>query len=97
MMRVAGLLPKGNIPMPNKQLQVEWFYMTFHKSDRAEYVQSRCKLSDEMLQTVAEYFQSIQETCENNGSLMHHQIKKIWVEAKRKLPASWRNNMHVRN
>ncbi len=38
MMRVMGLLPVGNIPMPNKQLQVEWFYMTFHKSDRTEYV-----------------------------------------------------------
>jgi hypothetical protein len=38
MMGVAGLLPKGNILTPNEQLQVEWFYMTFHKSDRAEYV-----------------------------------------------------------
>jgi hypothetical protein len=66
MLRVMGLLPKGNIPMPNKQLQVEWFYMPFHKSDCAEYVQSGCKLSKEMLQTIAEYFQSIQETCENN-------------------------------
>jgi hypothetical protein len=81
MMRIAGLLPEGNILMPNKQLQVEWFYMTFHKSDRAEYVQSRHKLSNKMLQTVAEYFQSIHETPENNGSLMHHQIEKIWAEA----------------
>jgi hypothetical protein len=54
MMRVASLLPEGNIPMPNKRLQVEWFYMTFHKSDRAEYVQSGRKLSNEMLQTTAE-------------------------------------------
>jgi hypothetical protein len=38
MMRIAGLLPKGDIPMPNKQLQVEWFYMIFYKSDHAEYV-----------------------------------------------------------
>jgi hypothetical protein len=67
-MRVAGLLPEGDIPMPNEQLQVEWFYMTFHKSDRAEYVRSGCKLSNEMLQTVAEYFQSTHETRENNGS-----------------------------
>ena len=46
MMRVAGLLPTGDIEMPNVQLLVEWFYMTFHKSDHAEYVQSRCKLHD---------------------------------------------------
>jgi hypothetical protein len=85
MMRVTGLLPKGNIPMPNKQLQVEWFNFTFHKSDCVEYVQSGRKLSNEMLQTVAEYFQSIHETCESNGSLTRHQIKKIWAEVKRKL------------
>jgi hypothetical protein len=85
MMHVTGLLPEGAILTPNEQLQVEWFYMTFHKSDRAEYVQSRCKLSNEMLQTVTEYFQSIHKTRENNGSLMHHQIEKIWAEAKREL------------
>jgi hypothetical protein len=85
MMRVAGLLPEGNNPMPNKQLQVEGFYITFHKSDRAEYMQSRRKLSNETLQTVAENFQLIHKTCENDGSLMHHQIKKIRVEAKHKL------------
>jgi hypothetical protein len=62
MMRVASLLPEGNIPMPNKQLQVEWFYMTFHKSDHAEYVQSGRKLSNKMPQTIAEYFQSIHGT-----------------------------------
>ncbi len=84
-MRVAGLLPEGNIPTPNKQLQVEWFYMTFHKSDCVEYVQSGRKLSNKMLQTIAEYFQSIHKTRENNGRLTCHQIEKIWAEAKHKL------------
>jgi hypothetical protein len=82
MMCVMGLLPKGNILIPNKQLQVEWFYMTLHKSDHAEYVRSGRKLSNKMLQTIADYFQSIHETRENNGSLTRHQIKKIRVEAK---------------
>ncbi len=85
MMRIAGLLPEGDIPTPNKQLQVEWFYMTFHKSDHTEYVQSGRKLSNKMLQTVVEYFQLIHETRENNGSLTRHQIEKIRAEAKRKL------------
>ncbi len=84
-MHGVGLLPVGNIPMPNKQLQVEWFYITFDKSNRVEYKQSGCKLSNEMLQTIPEYFLSIHETHENNGSLMRHQIKKIHEEAKRKL------------
>jgi hypothetical protein len=84
-MCIAGLLPKGDILTLNEQLQVEWLYMTFHKSDRAEYVRSRCKLDNETLQTIAEYFQSIHETHENNGNLTHHQVEKIWAEAKCKL------------
>jgi hypothetical protein len=84
-MRVVGLLPEGDIPMPNKQLQVEWLCMTFHKSDCAECVQSGCKLSNRKLQTVTEYFQSIHKTRENDGSLTRHQIKKIQAEAKCKL------------
>jgi hypothetical protein len=85
MMRLAGLLPDGDIPMPNEQLQEEWFHMTFHKSDHAEYVQSGCKLSNKMLQTIVEYFQSIHEAHENDGNLMRHQIRKIRVEAKHEL------------
>ncbi len=84
-MRITGLLPKGDIPMPNKQLQVEWFYMIFHKSDPTEYVQSRHKLINETLQTIAEYFQSKNKTCENDGSLMCHKNEKIRAEAKREL------------
>ncbi len=84
-MHVASLLPEGNIPMPNKQLQVEWFYMTFHKSDCMEYVQSGRKLCNETLHTVAEYFQLIHKTRENNVSVTCHQIEKIRAEAKCKL------------
>jgi hypothetical protein len=84
-MRVAGLLPTGNIETPNAQLQVEWLYMTFYKSDRAEYMQSGHKLCDKMLQTLMEYFQSISETCENNGSLQRHQLEKVQAEARRKM------------
>ena len=44
--RVAELLPAGDIETPNSDLQVEWFYMTFHKTDRVEYVRSGCKLRE---------------------------------------------------
>ncbi len=85
MMRVTGLLPVGNIEMPNAQLLVEWVYMTFHKPDRAEYVRSGHKLRNKMLQTLMEYFQSIHRTHENNGSLQCHQLKKVLVEARYKM------------
>ncbi len=34
LLRLAELLPAGDIAMPNESLTLEWFYMTFHKSDR---------------------------------------------------------------
>jgi hypothetical protein len=85
MMHVAGLLPAGDIEMPNVQLQVEWFYMTFYKSDCVEYMQSGRKLRNKTLQTFAEYFQLIRETRENDGSLQCHQLEKVRAEARRKM------------
>jgi hypothetical protein len=59
MLRISQMLPEGDIPPnPNAALQVEWFYMSFYRSDRAEYLHSRCKLCDETLATLAEYFES---------------------------------------
>jgi hypothetical protein len=62
LLRVAELLPVGDINTPSAKLQVEWFYMTFHKTDRVEYVRSGWKLREENLQTLKEYFESIYDT-----------------------------------
>ena len=62
LLRVAELLPAGDIITPSAKLQVEWFYMTFHKSDCVEYVRSGRKLRDENLQTLTEYFESIYDS-----------------------------------
>ncbi len=43
--------------------------MSFHCSDRAEYVRSGRKLNDETLQTLAEYFKSIFLAQFGNGSI----------------------------
>ncbi len=40
LLRVAELLPAGDIAMPNKSLTLEWFYMTFHKSERDQFITS---------------------------------------------------------
>jgi hypothetical protein len=62
LLRVAELLPVGHINTPSAKLQVEWFYMTFHKTDRVEYVRSGRKLREENLQTLTKYFESIYDT-----------------------------------
>ena len=81
MLRVAELLPAGDIETPSAGLQVEWFYITFHKTDRAEYVCSGRKLREETLQTLAEYFESIYDTQINEGYNRHQQVEKVRYDA----------------
>jgi hypothetical protein len=40
MLRIAKLLPAGKTPMPSEKLALQWYYMTYHRADRAEYVKS---------------------------------------------------------
>ncbi len=69
MLQIVELLPEGDIASPNAAQQVEWFYMSFHKSDCSEYVQSGRRLCDESLTTLAQYFERIHNTRVSDGSL----------------------------
>jgi hypothetical protein len=40
MIWTAEALPAGDMHPPNKVLQLEWFYMPFHKEDRLKYIES---------------------------------------------------------
>jgi hypothetical protein len=59
--------------------------MTFHKTDRAEFVRSGRKLRDENLQTLAEYFESIYDTRQNDGHYRRMQVEKVRSDAKREM------------
>jgi hypothetical protein len=83
MLRVAELLPKGNIEKPSGSLSVEWFYMTFHRTDRAEYLRSGRKLCEELLKLLAEYFETIYDSCASKGLVPCRQLNKIRADAKR--------------
>jgi hypothetical protein len=85
MLHITKLLPKGDIPKPNDTLQVQWFYMSFHCSDRAEYVRSGPKLNDETLQTLAEYFESIFLAQFGDGSIQRKHDNQLRAAAKREL------------
>jgi len=85
MLRIAELLPAGDIPPPNPALQVEWFYMTFHKSDRSEYVRSGRILADETIVTLAEYFERLFTARLLDGSLQQKRDDKIRRVAKSEL------------
>ena len=84
-LRVAELLPKGNLEKPAASLSMEWFYMTFHRTDRVEYVRSGCKLRKEMLKSLAEYFESIYDSHLSEGLVPRRQLNKIRADAKREM------------
>jgi hypothetical protein len=69
MIRKAEALPSGDMHPPNQALQLEWFYVSFHKEDRAKYVEGGRHLSDEMLESLAEYFENIFNLQIADGSL----------------------------
>ena len=77
MLRFAELLPAGDIPPPNAALQVEWFYMTFHKSDRSEYVRSGRLLDEETISLLAEYFERLFNARLLDGSLQKKRDEQI--------------------
>ena len=82
---MAELLPEGDLKKPAASLSVEWFYMTFHRSDRAEYFRSGCKLCKEMLKLLAEYFESIYDSRLSEGLVSRRQLEKIQANAKREM------------
>jgi hypothetical protein len=82
---VAELLPKGDLEKPVASLSVEWFYMTFHRTDRAEYVCSGRKLRKETLKLLADFFESIYDSCLSKGLVPRRQLDKIRADAKREM------------
>jgi len=69
LLRVAELLPAGDIAMPNKSLTLEWFYMTFHKSERDQFIMTGRRLVNETIESVTEYFESLYNIKKSNGKL----------------------------
>jgi hypothetical protein len=37
---MAEALPAGDMQLPNKVLQLKWFYMFFHSEDCTKYIES---------------------------------------------------------
>jgi hypothetical protein len=54
---------------PNQALQLEWFYMSFHKEDRAKYIESSQHLVEETPESLAEYSDNIFNSQVADGSL----------------------------
>ena len=77
---------------PNQALQLEWFYMSFRKEDRAKFIMSGRRLSNEMLESVAEYFDNIFNLQVADGSL----VKKCERQIKQRVRRKMRHKLHKR-
>jgi len=66
---VAESLPAGDIAMPNESLTLEWFFITFHKSERDQFITSGRRVVDEKIESVTEYFESLYNIKKSNGKL----------------------------
>ncbi len=94
MLRISEKLQSGNIPVPNAALQVDWLYMSFHKSDRTEFVHSGNKLNGETLQTLTEYFQSIHDVKISDGSLQQKREDQIRQSTRREMRGELEKRFH---
>jgi hypothetical protein len=85
MIQTTAALPAGDMHPPNQALQLEWFYMSFHKEDRAKYVESSRRLADEMLESLTEYFDNIFNSQVADGSLAKKCERQIKLCVRRKM------------
>ncbi len=85
MIRTAEALPARGMQPPNKVLQLEWFYMSFHSEDHAKYVESGQCLCDEMLESDAEYFKNIFNLQVADGSLAKKCKRQIKHRVRREM------------
>ena len=55
--------------MPNKSLTLEWFYMTFYKSERDQFIMLGRGLIDESIESVTENFELLYNIKKSHGKL----------------------------
>ncbi len=59
MLCITKLLPTGETQTPSEKLALQWYYMTYHRADRAKYVKSGKKLASETIESLTNYFQAL--------------------------------------
>ncbi len=88
MLRVAKLLPAGKTSPPSKKLAVQWYYMTYHHADHAEYVKSGKKLATKTLKSLTSYLQALFAQKKANGMLKHAKLDCLCNREKRRLASN---------
>jgi hypothetical protein len=77
MLRVAELLPAGDFPKPSDALTLQWYYMSYHKSDREKYVLRGKTLKDATFESVATVFQALYEQKKLDCLLARQEVERL--------------------
>ena len=77
MLRIAKELPAGDIADPNDSLALEWYYMSYHKSDREKFVLSKTDMNDETLDSVTKFFQNLYKIRKSDGTLERQEYERV--------------------
>jgi hypothetical protein len=77
MLRIAETLPAGDIPKPSDALALQWYYMSYHKSDREKFVLGGKTLKDATIDTVTAFFQALYEQKKLDGSLDRQEVERL--------------------
>jgi hypothetical protein len=85
MLQIAEALPAGNWLKPSEVLELEWFYILFHKNNGNKFVIAGRKLDTKTFKLVTEFFEAQFTTNKNNGTLERMELEGIKKRAQLKL------------
>jgi hypothetical protein len=77
MLCIAEILPAGNILKPSDALALQWYYMSYHKSDREKFVLGGKTLKDATNETVTKIFQALYEQQKLDGLLDRQEVERL--------------------
>jgi hypothetical protein len=77
MLCIAEILPIGDIPKLSDALALQWYYMSYHNSDREKFVLGGKTLKDATVETVTKFFQALYEQKKLDSSLDHQQVERL--------------------
>jgi len=94
MLCIAEILPAGDIPKPSDALALQWYYMSYHKSDREKFVLGDKTLKDMTVETVTKFFQALYEQKKLDGSLDRREVERLKKHLLRKASDDLRCKVH---
>jgi hypothetical protein len=96
MLRIAEELPPGKKPPPSDKLALQWYCMMYNRNDSLEYVRSGRKLSDETIDMLTAYFQSLFAQRMNDGTLERAEMDRLRNRTKQSVKAEIRGKRKAR-